>query len=140
METRKSDFRSCASRAPAGGLQHCSICCLTKSISLVVSCGPNGAIGCEEDFAGAAATCLRASSGMRVGLFLARFLSIASTSTSSFFFFGGSGFGSGGLGSTGLGSALASCGLTSGGGGGGGVTTSCRGGSGGAGLDSGGGC
>src|ERR1700730_2895363 len=100
MTTRKSDFRSCASRAPTGGLQHCSICCLTKSISLVVSCGPNGAIGCEEDFVAAAATCLGACSSVRVGLLLARFLRNASDITSSFFF-GGSGLRSGGFGGSG---------------------------------------
>src|SRR5579883_1813169 len=46
-----STTRSCASLAPAGGFQQRSICAFTTSISLVVSCGPSGATGCDDAFA-----------------------------------------------------------------------------------------
>src|SRR5215469_2985190 len=84
-----------------------------RSVSLVVSCEPSGATGCEEGFEGcAAATFCGGSSVGCVGLRLARLRSIWSESTSSVFL-GGAGFAGGGagLGGSGLGaSAFASCG------------------------------
>src|SRR6516225_4678093 len=99
-----------------------------RSVSLVVSCEPSGATGCEDDLEGCAAAIFCGGSSVGcVGLRLARLRSIWSESTSSFFL-GGAGFAGGGvgLGGSGLGvSAFASCG-----GGGGGFGASGFGGSG----------
>src|SRR6516165_7002665 len=96
-----------------------------RSVSLVVSCEPSGATGCEDDLEGCAAAIFCGGSSVGcVGLRLARLRSIWSESTSSFFL-GGAGFAGGGvglggsgLGGSGLGgSGFGGCGFGEGGGG-----------------------
>src|SRR5512146_2698659 len=113
--TRNSGRRFSASRAPAGTFQHASICCLTRSISLVESWAASGASGCELFCAGPCDCC---SCG--VILRLARFFRSWSKEGSSCFFAceGTGGFGAGGGG--GGGGGLGGCGFSTGGGGGGG--------------------
>src|SRR5579883_1379609 len=109
-----STTRSCASLAPAGGFQQRSICAFTTSISLVVSCGPSGATGCDDAFA----CCWGAVVGFGgVSVFcdsarFERFFRNESNCCSSCFFLLGSGGGSG------LGGACATCGGGTGVGGG----------------------
>src|SRR5258708_893073 len=117
MLTRNSGVRFSASRAPAGTFQHASLCCFTRSISLVQGCVASGGIGCELFCGGPSVVCC-----CGVGLRLARFFKSWSNEVSSGFFCGGCG----GLG-------------VGGGGGGVGFGASCLGGGGGGGGAGGGG-
>src|SRR5579883_2436218 len=123
-----STTRSCASLAPAGGFQQRSICAFTTSISLVVSCGPSGATGCDDAFA----CCWGAVVGFGgVSVFcdsarFERFFRNESNCCSSCFFLlgsgGGTGLGGGGGGGAGFGgSGGGGFGVGAGAGGGGGA-------------------
>src|SRR6516225_3677399 len=112
-----------------------------RSVSLVVSCEPSGATGCEDDLEGCAAAIFCGGSSVGcVGLRLARLRSIWSESTSSFVLggagfagggvgLGGSGLGEGGggsgLGGSGLGFGVSTCATSSGLSGLGGVRVTC---------------
>src|SRR5215813_2363023 len=124
MLTRNSGTSFPASRAPAWMTQQCEICCFTRSSSLVVSCEPKGATGCEEVCccAGAAFDLGCVSCGVGAVGRVVRFFSSESNATcccfwsgfgaSGFVFgfgaftgFGGSGLGGSGVGGSGFGGA-----------------------------------